>query len=315
MFKFSKYCLFILCNVCFSFNVFSIPILIDSTKNTNSNRDFNTDLTNIFIYDFFTSFSLLNFQNAIDNEQKNQLNFYYNGTINNTLKAKKFTYKFFLFNEYGFKHFIDSTTIKNQDAFTVRNTMQIPFLHRSLLFNISFDIKSQLWHAYNVRQSLSGNTERYLYTDYFSPGYKIFSMGLSFITKHAINIDIGIVGGKITKIRNDNLYETRKSTILYGVERGEVKKTDFGINIAINAPMRNLKRNIAWECNAIIFALKSDVFVLNAYTFDINNAFHFLFLKHLRLSVRTQIKYDKNIQSSIYSMNTFTLGFYINNKL
>jgi hypothetical protein len=315
MFKFSKYCLFILCNVCLSFNVFSIPILIDSTKNTNSNRDFNTDLTNIFIYDFFTSFSLLNFQNAIDNEQKNQLNFYYSGTINNTLKAKKFTYKLFLFNEYGFKHFIDSTTIKNQDAFTVRNTMQIPFLHRSLLFNIAFDIKSQLWHAYNVRQSLSGNTERYLYTDYFSPGYKIFSMGLSFITKHAINIDLGIVGGKITKIRNDNLYETRKSTILYGVERGEVKKTDFGINIAINAPMRNLKSNIAWECNAIIFALKSDVFVLNAYTFDITNAFHFLFLKHLRLSVRSQIKYDKNIQSSIYSMNTFTLGFYINNKL
>jgi hypothetical protein len=301
--------------VCLSFNVFSIPILIDSTKNTNSNRDFNTDLTNIFIYDFFTSFSLLNFQNAIDNEQKNQLNFYYSGTINNTLKAKKFTYKLFLFNEYGFKHFIDSTTIKNQDAFTVRNTMQIPFLHRSLLFNIAFDIKSQLWHAYNVRQSLSGNTERYLYTDYFSPGYKIFSMGLSFITKHAINIDLGIVGRKITKIRNDNLYETRKSTILYGVERGEVKKTDFGINIAINAPMRNLKSNIAWECNAIIFALKSDVFVLNAYTFDITNAFHFLFLKHLRLSVRSQIKYDKNIQSSIYSMNTFTLGFYINNKL
>jgi hypothetical protein len=301
--------------VCLSFNVFSIPILIDSTKNTNSNRDFNTDLTNIFIYDFFTSFSLLNFQNAIDNEQKNQLNFYYNGTINNTLKAKKFTYKFFLFNEYGFKHFIDSTTIKNQDAFTVRNTMQIPFLHRSLLFNIAFDIKSQLWHAYNVRQSLSGNTERYLYTDYFSPGYKIFSMGLSFITKHAINIDLGIVGGKITKIRNDNLYETRKSTILYGVERGEVKKIDFGLNLAINAPIRNLKSNIAWECNAIIFALKSDVFVLNAYTFDINNAFHFLFLKHLRLSVRSQIKYDKNIQSSIYSMNTFTLGFYINNKL
>jgi len=315
MFKFSIYSLFIIHTMCLSFTVFSFPILNDSTKNIISNRDFNADLTNIFMYDFFTSFSLLNFQNAIDNEQKNQLNFYYNGTINNTLKTKKFTYKLFLFNEYGFKHFIDSTTIKNQDAFSIRNTIQIPFLHRSLLFNIAFDIKSQLWHGYNVRQSLSGNTERYLYTDYFSPGYKIFSMGLSFITKHAINIDLGIVGGKITKIRNDNLYETRKSTILYGVERGEVKKTDFGINIAINAPMRNLKSNIAWECNAIIFALKSDVFVLNAYTFDINNAFHFLFLKHLRLSVRSQIKYDKNIQSSIYSMNTFTLGFYINNKL
>jgi hypothetical protein len=267
------------------------------------------------MYDFFTSFSLLNFQNAIDNEQKNQLNFYYNGTINNTLKAKKFTYKFFLFNEYGFKHFIDSTTIKNQDAYSFRNSIQFPLKHKRILLNISFDVKSQLWHGYNTRESATGVVERYLFTDYFSPGYKIFSLGFSYTIKNSVNIDLGIVGGKITKIRNDKLFESRLSKTLYGVERGENKKIDFGINIAINAPMQSLKPNLAWECNAILFASKPDLFTLNAYTFDINNAFHFIFLKHLRLSLRSQIKYDKNIQASIFVMNTLTMGFYLNNKL
>ena len=294
-------------------NAFSCSL--DSATIQTTRKEIKADLTNVLMYDFFTSFSLLNYQNAIENDQHNQLSFYYNGTINNTLKSKRFTYKLFLFNEYGFRYFIDSITTKNQDAYSFRNSIQFPLKHKRILLNISFDVKSQLWHGYNTREIATGVVERYLFTDYFSPGYKIFSFGLSYTIKNSVSIDLGIVGGKITKIRNDNLFESRLSKTLYGVERGENKKIDYGLNISLNAPMQSLKPNLAWECNAILFASKPDLFTLNAYTFDINNAFHFIFLKHLRLSLRSQIKYDKNIQASIFVMNTLTMGFYLNNKL
>ena len=46
---------------------------------------------------------------------------------------------------------------------------------------------------------------------------------------------------------------------------------------------------------------------------DINNAFHYIFLKHFRLTLRTLCLYDRNIGPRVMLVNNFSIGFYLNN--
>ena len=76
-----------------------------------------------------------------------------------------------------------------------------------------------------------------------------------------------------------------------------------------------LTKKLGWECNAIIMADKEQLGRLKGYTLDVNNAFHYFFLKNLRVSLRTVIKYDEQVNKKIYVMNMVSLGFYLFNKL
>lgn len=46
-----------------------------------------------------------------------------------------------------------------------------------------------------------------------------------------------------------------------------------------------------------------------------NQAFHFIFLKYFRLSLRSKIVYDYHINLKVNAVNRLTLGFYFHNSL
>lgn len=58
---------------------------------------------------------------------------------------------------------------------------------------------------------------------------------------------------------------------------------------------------------------KTDFSLLKKYKADINNAFHYKFLKHFRVTLRTKFLYDINISDKPKIINSLTLGFYISN--
>lgn len=270
---------------------------------------------NVFIYDFFTTVNALHYENAQTDEQKNELNFYYNITLNNAFKTKYFTLRSYFFNEYGAKHYFDSLTIKGQDNFQIRNVLQVRLL-KALKMQIGVTGKSQLWKTYNYRLTDSaGAQSRYLFSDYFSPGYITYSCGITYSFLRNATLDIGLVGGKITKIRNQEIFDERNQKKLYGLDKGERKKASYGISLVLNVPPRRISKNIGWECNGNVYADKEQIGRLQGYSFEAMNVLHYIFLKNLRISLRTHIKYDEQVAASVYMMNMLSVGFYLSNKI
>ncbi|MBA3829030.1 MAG: helix-turn-helix transcriptional regulator [Taibaiella sp.] len=127
-------------------------------------------------------------------------------------------------------------------------------------------------------------------------------------------VDLGVVGGKTTKIKNEEIFTERKAKKLYGIKHGDHKIDDYGINFQVNAPpVAVYKKNVGWELNGVVFADKDSLGSTKRWTVSLNNAFHFIFLKHMRLTWRVQANYDNRIQKYFYLANQISIGFYINN--
>lgn len=274
------------------------------------------DLINVLTYDFFTTFTAVRYDNAAEEDNlKNQLHFNYNFSVNNRAKFQRFTIRTYLTNEYGFRHFFDSTTEKTNDAYTFRNALQIPILKKQgLNFMASYEVKSQVWPTWKYRET-DTSKERYMYTDYLSPGYKIFSFGINWQHSSGATIDLGMIGGKVTRIKNQGLYDSRQTDVLYGVRKGEKDTTDFGLNLVINVPPRMVSKKVGWAFNANVFASRLQIGRVKGYTADVSNALHFLFLKNLRLTMITEMKYDEAVQNRVFWTNQFMLGFYLSNRI
>lgn len=273
------------------------------------------DFINTFIYDFFTTLNAVTYENEQSSTQHDELNFYYNTTINNIFKTKYFTIRSYMFNEFGIRYFIDSITNKAQDQHEVRNNVQIP-LKKNLKLNLGFTVKTQLWRHFEYRPDSSGNgLQRYLYTDYFSPGYMLYTCGFSLSFMRNAVLDIGLVGGKTTKIKNQNIFDDRRATTLYGLQKGETKKFNYGINVQLNVPPQKIGKHFGWECYTTAFVTKEQIGRLKGYTIDATNVFHYLFLKNLRVTLRTTVKYDELLSDKIFMMNMLSVGFYLSNKL
>lgn len=272
-------------------------------------------LTNVLMYDFFTTFTASKYEHGETNDEKNQLYFYYNISINDAFITRFFIWRLYVFNEYGIKYYMDSINTKSDDRYMIRNMLQFPLV-KKLKLNVSANIQSQLWKTYNYRKDTkTGTMDRYLYTDYFSPGYIIYAFGVSYNFYKFATVDIGLVGGRITKIKNQDIFADRKVKTLYGVSEGEHKKVEYGLNLNVNAPPVAINKNVGWELNTTVFAPKDSLGSVKGWTLSLNNAFHFIFLSHLRFTWRTQLAYDSRIQKDVFIANQFSIGFYINNRL
>ena len=271
---------------------------------------------NVFIYDFFTTANVIDYENAVSAEQKDELNFYYNVTLNNFFKTKYFTIRSYFFNEYGIKYFFDSVTTKGPDNFQTTNALQFQLVKKYLRLQLGVTSKSQFWKTYNYRTVDSlDKEERYLYSDYFSPGYVLYSFGVSYRFLKNATVDIGIIGGRTTKIRNQAIFDERQTVSLYGLKKGEHKKESYGLHIAWNIPPRRLTKHFGWESTGSIYADKEQIGRLQGYSYQLMNVFHYMFLKNLRISLRTSLKYDERISAKTTVVNMLSVGFYLSNKI
>lgn len=58
---------------------------------------------------------------------------------------------------------------------------------------------------------------------------------------------------------------------------------------------------------------RADLDCIKYYKFDINNAIHYIFLKHFRLTLRTLCRYDLNTGKKATVIHHLSAGFYLNN--
>jgi hypothetical protein len=154
---------------------------------------------------------------------------------------------------------------------------------------------------------------KYLYTAYLSPGYSNFSGGIKFEFNNNSSIEFGAVNGRKTKIRNQQLFQSRETNKLYGLDAGTSKMTEYGFNIILSIPPHTISKSIYFENFSQINVNRRDVSYIKDYKLDINNAFHYKFLKNFRLTLRTKYFYDIEVSKKPKIINNLTIGFYLNN--
>lgn len=268
-------------------------------------------ITNI---DFFTTFAGISFINGQSADEQGSFYLYYNLTINNQVKYNLFALNSYYFTELGIKIYFDSITSFSEDQYNFKNAISYKFGKSKFMLNISTNAKSQYFKHYDYKADSMGNLNRYIYTDYRTPGYINYSFGIKYEINENYFLEFGLINGRKTLIRNQTIFESREASQLYGLERGMHQKIEFGLNLVITIITHEISKSLYFENFSQFNVNKRDISQIIDYKADINNAFHFIFLKHFRLTVRTKILYDINISDKPKIINSLTLGFYVSNK-
>lgn len=116
-------------------------------------------------------------------------------------------------------------------------------------------------------------------------------------------------------MKNQKYYDILNTNNLYGLEKGKKSKLDYGFVLIISVPIHKIYPNIYYENFSQVKIIKDDLTLINRYCFDTNQALHFIFLKHFRLSLRTKINYDYRISLKPNIINNVALGFYFHNSM
>lgn len=269
----------------------------------------------ILYYDFYTTLTGFHSINSLNPTDVNNIYFYYNIDIKSKFTFRKFTWDFYLFNDYGLRHFFDSLSIKTQDQFTVKNSFYYPIYTSKLNISLTANTQTKLFNTHQYRASLSGEQERYLYDGFMSPGVIVYTGGLTYSAPGNATIALGLGSSKVTKIRNQSLFDTRQESEISGLEKGQKKKVELGISLSSTVPMQKLNRHFYWEFFGNVFAPIKNVRAIRYYTIDVNNVFHFIVLKYVRLSWRTKFAFNYDVNPKPVIQNQISLGFYLSNHL
>jgi hypothetical protein len=266
-------------------------------------------------FDFYTTLNGNRSINSQDENTKNNLYVYYNFTFQNRIKIKKIKITSYFFNEFGIRRFKDSIVSVAEDIYNFKNSISVPFKKSHFDFNLTVSTKSQFWNHYTYTLDSNKHYQKNIYTSYLSPGYIIYSGGIRYNFWNYSSIEIGLASGKTTKIKNQDIFTERKAEKLYGINKGTFKKTNIGFHILVNISAKKLFKNFYIEQFSQIFIDKDSIKKIKSYNVDVNNAFHYVFLKFIRLSVRTKFLYDQTVFIKPTIIQQISIGFYLNNKL
>ncbi len=264
--------------------------------------------------DFFTTFTGIAYINGQTAYEKNNLHLYYNITINNKIKSGQFSLTTYYFTEFGIRSFADSITSITEDQYCFKNSLSYQFGESKFALNIATNSKSQYFRHDEYRLDSAGHLDKYIYTSYLSPGYKNFSGGLKFEANEHFTLELGLVNGKTTRIKNQEIFDSRESEKLYGLEKGTTKKTEYGVNLVLTITPTQVLKNLYFENFSQFNVSKSGFHHLKYAKADVNNAFHYIFLKHFRLTLRTLCQYDIAVSPKVKVVNNLSIGFYLNNR-
>lgn len=266
-----------------------------------------------YLADFYSSVSLTQLINN-SNNYKGNLYFYYNATLAGDLYYKQLSYNVLYLTDFGINKYFDSIAIIQTDQYSVKNSISYRLGNSKFAANLMQMSRSQYYNHYTYSVDSVGNTIAKPYSSYKSPGYNIISAGIK-LSEKRFSIEFGLVNGMRTVMKNQKYYDILQTANLYGVEKGKGKKLDFGFTLTLSAPTQKINKCIYFENFSQFRVVKDDLPYLDKYCFDINQAFHFIFLKFFRLSLRTKVTYDYHKSPKPAIVNNITLGFYFHNSL
>lgn len=267
-----------------------------------------------YLVDFYSSFALTQLLNSRNKNDKGSLYFYYNATIAADLYYKKIAFNSFYTTDFGVAKYFDSLAIIQADQYNFKNSFSYKLGNSKFAVNFMLLSRSQYYNQYNYSFDSTGSCLAIPKSSYKSPGYRILSGGMKYSTK-SFSVELGIVNCLYTLMKNQKYYDILNTNNLYGLEKGKKSKLDYGFVLIISVPIHKIYPNIYYENFSQVKIIKDDLTLINRYCFDTNQALHFIFLKHFRLSLRTKINYDYRISLKPNIINNVALGFYFHNSM
>ncbi len=269
----------------------------------------------LLYYDFFSTVTAIHHINQPSPTEVNNLYFYYNVDLKNRITYKTISWDFYLFNDYGCKYYFDSILQKTQDQFTLKNSLQWLFYKQKIGFSFSANTQTKLFNSYKFRINSSGIQEKFLYDGFMSPGAVIYSGGLQWQAPGNSSLNIGLGSSKVDKIKDQRIFDSRQESEINGLQKGDRRKSTLGVNLLITVPIQHFSKHVHWEFFGNAFAPMNSLLESKKYTVNVNNVFHAIFLKFVRVSWRTQIHYNKELFPKPVFQNQISLGFYLSNHL
>jgi hypothetical protein len=269
----------------------------------------------ILYYDFYTTLTALHNFHIPNSSEPNNAYLYYNLDIKNSFTLLHVTWDCYLFNDYGLRHFFDSITLKTQDQFNFKNSFSYPIWKNQFKLAVQSNTRTPLFKTYQIRTNTTGEPERYLYESFMSPGTITYSGGVTYEFKQQGSLHLGLGSSKITKIRNQEIFESRQTELISGITKGARKKQELGIVFTATIPLKKFSKRWYWEFYGNWFSPLNQLNHLKNQTLDVNNVFHLTLLKYVRLSYRCKIQYHPEESKNLGLMNQLSLGFYLNNHL
>ncbi len=269
----------------------------------------------ILYYDVYTTLTAIKNFNSNNSNDINNVYFYYNMDIKNNIEYRKLKWDTYLFNDYGVRHFFDSTTLKTQDQFNFKNSVYYPFYKKKLYISLTANTQTKLWNTHRYRNTMSGANERFLYDGFMSPGTIFYAGGITYEGPQNATINLGLGSSKVTKIRNQKIFESREVESINGLDKGQRKKAEFGATLTTTVPMQHLNKYFHWEFYGNMFAPLNHLRDIHYYSIDANNALHIILLKYVRLTLRSKISFNSSLNPKPVILNQLSLGFYLNNHL
>ena len=267
----------------------------------------------LLYYDFFSTVTAMHHINQANPSEVNHLYFYYNVDVKNRITYKSFSWDFYLFEDYGCKYYFDSIIQKTQDQFTLKNSFQWMVCKEKLGISFSANTQTKLFNSFRFRENASGMQEKYQYDGFMSPGMVIYSGGIQWQAPGNSTINVGLGSSKLDKIKNQRIFDSRQEPEINGLRKGQRRKSTFGINILATVPIQHFSKHVHWEFFGNAFAPMNSLLESKKYTINVNNVFHVIFLKFVRVSWRTQINYNKELFPKPVFQNQISLGFYLSN--
>lgn len=272
-------------------------------------------VTNYLRIDFFATVNASYFIHAQDaRTEKSNVYGYYNFSVLDQLKAKRFSIHISMNNELGYRKYIDSIVCKNEDLWVCKTDILSP-LNKNWKLSISYQIKSQLWNTWTYSYDSANRLQRSLYAGFYSPGYVNYAAGFTYLFWKNCQLQLGLLSAQTTRITNTKIFETRSQHQLYGLERSSPKQTKWGWCLQTNIPTHKIRQRWYWDHSHRFFYQHGEINQKSNWTIESQNGIYFLFLKYLRLGVLSRMNYDKMISEKVYISNTLLFGFYLSNKL
>ena len=215
-----------------------------------------------------------------------------------------FNFTAIFFHNLGFRHYFDSITQLSMDDNSLTTRLDLKLLDK---FTITFNsnLTSRLLKGFDYLINDSGQQVRILNSAFLTPLIWIFSWGLGYSWIHFGSLNLGITGGKVTYIRESDIFRIRGIDQYYGIEKGKNHLLEYGMTFHLMID-KDLYRSLHWNCDLLLFKNYNT-------TIDMafNNLFGFRINKFLKTSLSTKILYEDKLSKHLQIENLVSIGFYI----
>ena len=203
----------------------------------------------------------------------------------------------------GGRYFMDSILEFSQDenAITTRIDLKI---RRGFNASLNSIVTSRFFNTYELYQNDS-TLIKVLKGGLLTPLIWNFSLGFGYSENSIGTITVGLTGGKLTYVREKEVFLQPSANSFYGIEKGRDYTLEYGMSLHFTVD-RDLVKFLHWNCDLLLFKNyheTADLTLKNYLGFRIN--------KYFQTKISTKILYEESLSKHIQVENLLSVGFFL----